>query len=145
MRDALRGLPLLTGIGGPALELISTLARESKVAPGTVVVREGEPGRHLFLIQRGSVRIWIAGRDGAQELARLGEGAHFGEITILDQNVRSATAEALTEAELVIVPHVAFEILADRHPADHARVMENLARELARRLRVLDERFAAGL
>ena len=142
MRDALRSLPLLAGLSTLALELLDQHVRESTVPAGHFVVREGEPGRHLFLIDRGSVRIFKRSHGAERDLARLGEGGFFGEMGVIDREGRSANVVAVAETRLLILSFVAFEILADQLPLDYARFLENLARELIRRLRELDERFA---
>ncbi len=144
MRDLLIGVPLFVGLGPEALALLEAHARESTVAAGHRVVGEGEPGRHVFIVARGNVRVFKSGRNGSCELARLREGGHFGELSLLDREERSASVEAVTETRLVLVPFIAFEILMNRHPLEYARVMENLARHMAGRLRVVDERLLTG-
>jgi CRP-like cAMP-binding protein len=141
MHDTLRGLPILQGLSSAALQLLDQHARESVVPAGHFILREGDPGNHLFVIGRGCVRICKHGTGGEHELARLREGEAFGEMGILDRQGRSASAVAQTETQLAILPYVAFEILADHQPLDYARFLENVARELIRRLRQLDERF----
>jgi CRP/FNR family cyclic AMP-dependent transcriptional regulator len=141
MRDVLVGVPLLAGLGPEALALLAEHARESMVVAGHRVLGEGEPGRHVFVVAHGSVRIFKTGRKGPCELARLREGGHFGELSLLDREERSASVEAVTDTRLVLIPFVAFEILMNRFPLDYARFMENLARHMAGRLRVVDDRL----
>jgi len=72
--------------------------------PGTPIFREGEPGACAYVIERGSVEITSL-RGGRQvRLAVLGERDLFGEMALVDDEVRSATATALEETEVVVVP-----------------------------------------
>lgn len=144
MRETLSSLPLFAGLSTQSLQLLAQHLELSTVPTGHVIVREGEPGRHLFLVDHGSVRIWKAGPTGARTLVTLQEGAFFGEMGLLDRESRSANVEAAAETRLVILPYVAFEILADLLPLDYARWLENLARTLVQRLRQLDDRFASA-
>lgn len=144
MRESLPGQPLFTGLSSASLRLLDQYARDSVVPAGHFIVREGDPGKHVFLIDRGVVRIGKSTATGDRELARLGEGACFGEMGLLDRDGRSANAQAVEETTLVILSYVTFEILADNFPLDYARFLENLARTLVARLRRLDDRFATA-
>ena len=144
MRESLQGLPLFAGLSTNAIRLLDEHTHTSTVPAGHFVVREGDPGHHLFFVDRGAVRIWKSGPTGNRELVRLGEGAFFGEMGFLDRDRRSANAEAMTETRLLILGYVALEVLSDRQPLDYARLLENLARTLVERLRALDDRFATA-
>ncbi|MBL9134834.1 MAG: cyclic nucleotide-binding domain-containing protein [Verrucomicrobiales bacterium] len=144
MRDLLVGVSLFSGLGSEALAILTEHARESRVPAGHLVIREGEPGRHLFILAGGAVRVFKTGHRGLCELARLREGGHFGELSLLDREERSASVEAVVDARLVLLPFIAFELVLNRYPLDYARIMENLARQLAERLRSVDDRLLAG-
>ncbi|MGE3313062.1 MAG: Crp/Fnr family transcriptional regulator [Limisphaerales bacterium] len=141
MWESIRRLPLVAGLSTAGVQLLGQHVRESVIPAGHMVVREGDPGRHLFFIDRGLVRIFKEGRGKERELARLGEGGFFGEMGILIRDGRSASVQAMAETKLLVMGYVAFEILADHQPLDYARLLENLARELVKRLRELDDRF----
>jgi CRP-like cAMP-binding protein len=142
MREIIRGLPLFAGLSTAGLQLLEQHARDSVIPAGHLVVREGDPGKHLFFVEHGTVRIYKEGRGKERELTRLSDGGVFGEMGILDRDGRSASVQAVTETKLVVMGYVAFEVLADHQPLDYARVLENLARELVVRLRQLDDRFS---
>lgn len=144
MRERLIGFSLFSGLGSEALALLAEQARTSDVPAGHLVLREGDLGRHLFIVARGAVRIFKSGQRGSCELAQVQEGGHFGEFSLLDREERSANVEAVTNTSLVLIPFVAFEMLLNRYPLDYARVMENLARHMAGRLRLMDDRWLAG-
>jgi CRP-like cAMP-binding protein len=142
--DALAGAPLLAGLEPGALALLAAEGAVRNFAPGEIVVSEGDPGHSFFILAEGDVE--VVKRDGHQGetlLARLHRGTFFGEMCVVNPMPRAATVRALG-------PVIAFEISAgtlyhlhSKMPAQYAIVLLNLARDMARRLRTLDEAFAA--
>jgi EAL domain-containing protein (putative c-di-GMP-specific phosphodiesterase class I) len=70
---------------------------------GAQIFREGEPGDIAFIIERGEVEISSLIKGAGTPLARLRAGDLFGEMALIDDNVRSATATAVCETEVIIV------------------------------------------
>ena len=68
---------------------------------GQTIVREGDIGRSMYLIQSGSVEVVAGGPDGEKQLAVLGSGSHFGEIAVLQNVRRTATVRALEPVTLL--------------------------------------------
>src|SRR5947207_14637069 len=141
-KQALYGVSLLVGINDEAFGLLASLATESRVSPGHVIVHQGELGTKLFIIARGEVRVLRQGRNRDLEVARMMEGDFFGEMCILEHLPRSASVQAVTETHLVLLSYAAFEILFDQMPLEHHRVLSNIARSLSARLRKLGDEFA---
>lgn len=79
---------------------------------GQVIFRQGDPGDRAYLIQTGQVAIIQEGPDGSRNtLATLSDGAIFGEMALIDNKPRAATAEALTGTTVFILSRDGF---ADR-------------------------------
>ena len=74
-------------------------------------MRQGEAGRSLFVVRTGDVRIEKADGGSTRELARLGPGSFFGEMSLLTGEPRSASVVALGEVEVVVVEKDAFSTL----------------------------------
>lgn len=72
--------------------------------PATSVFREGEPGDCAYVIERGRVEITALRSGRPVRLAVLGERDLFGEMALVDDRVRSATATAVEETEVVVIP-----------------------------------------
>jgi CRP/FNR family transcriptional regulator, cyclic AMP receptor protein len=100
---------------------------------GSVVFREGDEARELFVIKSGQVRIQI----GNKTVTELGADSIFGEMALIDNEPRSATAIAVTEAELVPVSEKQFLFLVSQTPYFALKVM----RVLAQRLRATNKTF----
>jgi CRP/FNR family transcriptional regulator, cyclic AMP receptor protein len=100
---------------------------------GSVIFREGDDARELFVIKSGEVRIQI----GNRTVTELGADSIFGEMALIDNEPRSATAIALTDAELVPVSEKQFLFLVSQTPYFALKVM----RVLAQRLRATNKTF----
>lgn len=93
-KEILRNCSFLSGAGDELLTELGEYCATLQVDEGTTVVAKGDPGSTMYFIASGGVRV----HDGDTLLARLGEGEVFGEMAVLDSDVRSAsvTAEAAT-------------------------------------------------
>ena len=78
-------------------------------APGSVIVREGDPGEEAFIITTGTCV--VSKREGGveREIGRLGDGAVFGETAILSRTPRTATVTAADEVTVKIVTRALIE------------------------------------
>lgn len=74
-----------------------------------VVFREGDPADCAYLIETGEIQITKKSPDGEVELGRLGPGAIFGEMAMIDMQPRMAKATALIDTTVTYVNHVMFE------------------------------------
>lgn len=72
-------------------------------ARGETVFREGEPGERAFLIERGQIDISFERNERPVRIASLGAGEIFGEMALIDDRPRSATATAATETEAIVI------------------------------------------
>lgn len=69
--------------------------------PGEVIFREGDQGRHVYVIKSGTVEVLVKRPDGSQEvIRRLGSGDHFGEMALLRKAPRSATVRTVTPVQV---------------------------------------------
>lgn len=96
-------------------------------APGEAAVRQGEAGSSLFFVLRGEMLVEVDGN----EVARLGQGRMFGEMSLLTGEPRKATVRACTEAILAELPKTAIAELLDRNDKLMERLGEALSRHTA--------------
>lgn len=100
---------------------------------GSVIFREGDEARELYVIRSGEIRIQI----GNRTITELSADNIFGEMALIDNEPRSATAIAVTDVELVPVSEKQFLFLVSQTPFFALKVM----RVLAQRLRATNKTF----
>lgn len=100
---------------------------------GSIIFREGDEAKELFVIKSGQVRIQI----GNRTVTELAADSIFGEMALIDSEPRSATAVAATDVELVPVTEKQFLFLVSQTPFFALKVM----RVLAGRLRATNKTF----
>ena len=103
------------------------------VKAGDLIFREGDEAHELFVIKSGQVRIQL----GNRTLTELRADDIFGEMALIDNEPRSATAVAITDVELVPVTEKQFLFLVGQTPYFALKVM----RVLAQRLRATNKTF----
>ena len=129
-RARLETVPLFRDCSGEVLDRLAAVTAEFAFGSDAPIVQQGQVGNGLYVIVSGGARI-VAGSD---ELARLGPGDFFGELSVIDQRPRAATAYALGETVCLALASWDLVALLERDPA----LAMNLLRELARRLREAD-------
>lgn len=144
MNQLLQRVPIFAGLKESALTWLAEKAEQSAVPAGTIVVREGEPGNRFYLIGSGSVRVCkYFAEPGEVVLAELKASDFFGEMCILETLPRSATVQTASETTLFSLSSVTFYHFFKQMPDQYCILLLNIARDLSRRLRHLDEVFAA--
>ncbi|MEJ6023511.1 SLC26A/SulP transporter family protein [Ramlibacter sp. PS4R-6] len=119
------------------MEVLAGAMQERVFARGDAVFREGDTSRDLYLICEGSasVRLRLPGAQRDTRLMTFSAGTVFGELALLDQQVRSATVEADGRLVCYVLPHDAFERMARSEPTVAMKVLAGIGRELGNRLR----------
>jgi CRP-like cAMP-binding protein len=106
-------------------------ARFGRVVPaGVVLFREGEQGLEMYIIQSGKVRISKRVRHVDKTLAILDKGEFFGEMAILNDKPRSASAEVLEDSEILVIDRKTFETMIRTNAEIALRIMRKLAERL---------------
>ena len=122
--------PLFAGLPRRLLGRLATRFFEKLYHAGDVIFEEGDPGRALFVVVEGSVEITRATAKGPVVLNTLGPGDAFGELALIDDFPRSATARQGTEGRLLILYKSDFDALMEGSARIAVVVMHNLARQL---------------
>jgi CRP-like cAMP-binding protein len=111
-------------------DLLSRL-RKRRYRKGEMVFLRGDPGRDLYLIESGSVKICLTTADGKElTLALLGPGEFFGELALLDGEPRSSDAVVMEPSQFLLLERNDFRQFLLQHPQVAHRVMEVLSRRL---------------
>lgn len=95
--------------------LLAEGMRQVRFARGEEIIRQGEPGDSLYLIQSGDVSVQLTVDGHRSEVARLGAGQFFGEMSLVTGEPRAATCAAQTDVTCYVIDHAAMErVLAAR-------------------------------
>ena len=132
--EALRAAPLFTGLSDADLERLAATVERQKLAPGELLLREGDPGDAMFVVVSGELEVTKRAGATEQPLARVGPGAIQGEIAALQGTERQASVRAVTEVEVLRIPREGLLALLDSGP-DAALA---LVRTVLERLRSLE-------
>jgi CRP/FNR family transcriptional regulator, cyclic AMP receptor protein len=129
--ELLKSVTLFADLEEGELERFSHVAVPRTFPAGTRVFHEGDDSDACYIVKEGSFRVTREHSDGrAITLATLGPGEIFGELAMLDGDKRSASAEALTEGELLALPASDVRALLARHPEISLKLVAGLVRRL---------------
>jgi CRP/FNR family transcriptional regulator len=129
--ELLKSVPLFADLEGGELERFSHVAVPRSFPSGSRVFHEGDSSDACYIVREGSFRVTREHSDGrAITLATLGPGEIFGELAMLDGDKRSASAEALSDGELLALPAGDVRSLLARHPEIALKLVAGLVRRL---------------
>ena len=120
---------------------MNTGALGKPLQDGEVIVRQGEVGNCMYVIQQGQVEVLLKKGDADVCVAVLGEGDFFGEMALFDQEVRSATVRARGEVRILTLEKRTFLRRIHEDPSLAFRMLE----KMSRRVRKLNETLNAAL
>jgi CRP-like cAMP-binding protein len=129
----LERVALFEGCSGDVIEQVADATGQASFDDGEPIVRQGQVGNGLYIVLAGGVRVV----GGTTELGRLGPGESFGELSVIDQQPRTATVVA--DGPTTCLALASWDLLALLQ-RDH-RLALNLLRSLAARLRRADEQL----
>lgn len=132
--ELLGRVDFVQALSAEARTVLAERARFLEYGPGQAVVRQGEQGDTLYLVARGEVGVRVQMETGEREVAQLGRGALFGEMSVLTGEPRTATVVALGDAAVLAVDRDAFERILSAEP----ELAQRLAETITRRRMALD-------
>ena len=134
VQDFLETIPIFAGLNRSALAVIAGALEQAAFRSGDIIVEEAETGNRMFIIYTGRVEV-VKHLGEAREtvLALLKPKEFFGEMSV--RAIEDTFVFALKSTDL--------HRLFGRHPDQYAIMILNIARDISRRLRALDELFAA--
>jgi CRP/FNR family transcriptional regulator, cyclic AMP receptor protein len=142
LKAFLLATPFFGGLSDASLDLLVSMLVERRFDVGASVVAEGEPGRSMFIVRSGELVVSRLGNAGRIiRISRLEPGDFFGEMTLIEPQNRSAAV--ITESPTVLYELTARNLYTS-YKADiyaYVMVLQNINRELCRRLRRADNRI----
>jgi CRP-like cAMP-binding protein len=142
----LRHADIFDDLTDPQLELISSISDERHYQAGDVIFEENTVGNELYIIAGGEVDIQVdpavIGDDtqkGSFTIATFRRGQVFGEVSLVDEGLRSASARCTQQdTHVVVIPRERLMLLCDQYPTLGYRLMRNLAADLAMKIHHTD-------
>ncbi len=138
--EFLKTVPLFRSLAPADLDAFSRLLRPKSYPKGSVILFEDDQGDSLFIVRAGRVKVVLVSEDGREViLGILGVGEHFGELSLIDDEPRSAHVVAMEECTLLVLRREDFKRRVEQEPA----VAWSMLLEMSRRLRRADEKIGA--
>jgi CRP/FNR family cyclic AMP-dependent transcriptional regulator len=124
--EMLERASLWSGLDRKDLKFIVKLSKERKYETGDVIVRKGEVTVGFYLILDGSVEIMSNGTT----LSKLGPGQFFGEMSVVDNQPRSADVVAIEPSRCLVLTAWSFNALISKHPKIALKILQEFVRRL---------------
>jgi len=137
--SVLKKFDLLNGLSEEQLENIIPLMVQAEYDLNDTIITEGKSNDKIYFIINGQVEII----KGNTLIARLGEGSAFGDMEVLDVIPATASARALSQVSVLTIANRALRAIYNMDVKTFSLIIMNLARELSRRLRKMDETLAS--
>ncbi|MES2207898.1 MAG: cyclic nucleotide-binding domain-containing protein [Pseudomonadota bacterium] len=136
IREMLAGTWLFSDLDQKNIEIVAAYAQCYEVDAGTVLFKEGDAGNYMCVLTKGQVEIFKEDQLGAKHhLAFIRSGNTFGEMSLVDHEVRSATCVATQDSVLLLLTrHNYGQIILDK-PTLAINILIKLARLISQRLR----------
>jgi hypothetical protein len=134
---ALKQVPLFNTLTLEQLASVDRMMVTRRYAKGEPLFRRGDVGGELYVVVEGEIRIHLdhAGREVT--LARHGVGGVVGEMSVFDEEPRSASAQAVTDTTARVLRRDRLQAIVHEHP----EVLLEFIKNLSRRLRAMDEKL----
>jgi CRP/FNR family transcriptional regulator, cyclic AMP receptor protein len=141
--QVLRSSPLFDMLSPPEIGTLAELSRARRFARGDVVFREGDLGDCLFVLASGAVEVSARGEGKDRVLAVLEAPAAFGEMSLIDREVRSATVKAKDDCVALQLTAENFTAFRKRSRDGFTLFLVNVARVLSSRLRETNQKLTS--
>ncbi len=141
----LKQVPVFSGLKHREFNALENLIHNRNYKPGEMVFKRLAPGEGMYIILSGKVEIYLEMEGGERNvLTTLSDGDFFGELSLLDDEVRSAAAVAAEATELLGFFRPDLFSLLERNPELGNKILINLARVISARLRKTNDLLTAA-
>jgi len=146
MLHILKRIDIFDALDDNQLERIAAICTQVNLEPDTVIFGENTPGDEMYIVIRGAVAIQVDPRilgieseTGPKSIATLGKGQIFGEVVLVDQGLRTATAKVIQpHTQLLVIKRDDLLRLCEEDYKMGYLLMRNIAAEMAFKIRGTD-------
>jgi small-conductance mechanosensitive channel len=114
--DALARVDVFRALDAEKIDKLARRLRQVVFGPGEVILRQGDPGDSLYVVRGGQVAVQIGVLGASKEIATLGDGQFFGEMSLMTGESRTATVVAKTDVECYVVHKEAVQEILEEKP-----------------------------
>jgi CRP/FNR family cyclic AMP-dependent transcriptional regulator len=125
--ELLKSTPLFAGCSKSELRELAKTADELDLREGTVLTREGRPGREFFVLIEGTATVTKKGK----KIADLGPGDWLGEIALITDSPRTATVTATSPVDVLVITDRRFRSVVETMPSIALKVLARVGERLA--------------
>lgn len=138
--SALRKNALFSSLSPEEMNWLCRVGEMISAPPGVAILREGDLTTELYVILNGQVEVSVTDKMGGRvELAVLKRGDHFGEMSFIDGEPRSASVTALKNCRLLRIPRPEFQTLIGQHPEIVFGLMQGLSATIRKTTHQLED------
>jgi CRP-like cAMP-binding protein len=130
-----RNVPIFHGLTSRQLARVMLAMQKRTYSAGELLFEEGQVGKAVFLIKSGQIELSRKGPTGPRSLGVLGAGQMFGEMALLEQMQRTASATVVEDGEIFLLYTATLEALIRDHPQIGVKLLRNMAIMLSALLR----------
>ncbi len=131
--DDLKRVPLFSDLSEAERARFAEVAREREYPKNSVILFEDDPGDALYIVSSGQVKVVLIGEDGREViLSVLSDGDFFGEMSLIDDEPRSAHVIAMRDSRLLVLRRDDFQAQIQQHPSVALKVLKVLVQRLRR-------------
>lgn len=131
MIDFLKKVPFFSNLNETHLGYIADICAKKQLKAGTILFREKEPGSDFFIVQSGSIKLYMSNQSGDEKILSIFKsGDSFGELALIDGKPRSASAQALENSTMIVLGAADFLELLKWNFEITLCIMQELAKRL---------------
>ncbi|MBN1823766.1 MAG: Crp/Fnr family transcriptional regulator [Endomicrobiales bacterium] len=126
----LKKVPLFAEIKGGDMRRLAKIGGVQTYSEGEKIFDENTSGDRLYIVLSGQVKIFTSSGQKKKTLAYLEKGEFFGEMSLIDMELRSASSTATKDSELFMIKKKDFKHLIARYPSISLQIMKTLSKRL---------------
>jgi CRP/FNR family transcriptional regulator len=129
--EVLKKIPFFNGLPEPDLKKIAQIVSEKSYEKGSIIFGEGDPGRYLYFVERGKVKVFRTYEDGKEHIVHiLGDGDIFGEASLFNDIDYPASASSYEDSSIGTIRNSDIEKLIRENPELSLRLIKLMSRKL---------------
>ncbi|MBI9072728.1 MAG: cyclic nucleotide-binding domain-containing protein [Melioribacteraceae bacterium] len=145
LENILQSIPLFDKLSYKQLKDITKLIHHRAYQPDEVIFMQDDPGIALYIILEGNVEIQMNFDQQTIKLTEFNECDFFGELALLENEIRSASAVSKTNTKLAVIFKPDFDEFIDKHPSEGVKILRGFTKILSVRLKELNNDYIGSM